>query len=317
MKILIGSCGGLTGFYLIKELKKIKRDGFKIFGIDIDELNPSKFFLDNFFIVPKLLEEEKYINSLIEILNKEQIDIYIPTLSKEIKVISKYEKKIRESTKSRFLVSPYKSIEELENKERCYKNLKILNIKVPELYEKVEELKFPVFMKPKYGSGSKNSLKIYNLDEYKFYTKKYNDVFFMENLEGKEYTIDTYFDKKGNLISYNQRERIKSNGGAVVITKNNYNYDFQDIILKISKNYMIKGSANFQFIIQDEIPYLIDINLRFASGGLPLSIKSGLNIIELLIKDLYNIEFEEKDYKIDKKERIMYRYYEELFYEEN
>ena len=80
---------------------------------------------------------------------------------------------------------------------------------------------------------------------------------------------------------------------------------------------MIKGSANFQFIIQDEIPYLIDINLRFASGGLPLSIKSGLNIIELLIKDLYNIEFEEKDYKIDKKERIMYRYYEELFYEEN
>lgn len=314
MNILIGSCGGLTGFYLIKELKK---NDVKLFGIDIDELNPSKFFLDGFFIVPKLQEEEKFIKYLIEILNKEKIDIYIPTLSKEIRVISKYEKKIRENTRSKFLVSPYESIKELENKERCYKNLKILNIKVPELYEKIEELRFPVFMKPKYGSGSKNSMKIYNLDEYKFYTQKYNDVFFMENLEGKEYTIDTYFDKEGKLISYNQRERIKSNGGAVVITKNNYDYDFKNIILKLSKNYIIKGCANFQFIMQNGTPYLIDINLRFASGGLPLSIKSGLNIIELLIKDLYNIEFEEKDYKVDKKERTMYRYYEEFFYEED
>lgn len=314
MNILIGSCGGLTGFYLIKELKK---NDVKLFGIDIDELNPSKFFLDGFFIVPKLQEEEKFIKYLIEILNKEKIDIYIPTLSKEIRIISKYEKKIRENTRSKFLVSPYESIKELENKERCYKNLKILNIKVPELYEKIEELRFPVFMKPKYGSGSKNSMKIYSLDEYKFYTQKYNDVFFMENLEGKEYTIDTYFDKEGKLISYNQRERIKSNGGAVVITKNNYDYDFKNIILKLSKNYIIKGSANFQFIMQNGTPYLIDINLRFASGGLPLSIKSGLNIIELLIKDLYNIEFEEKDYKVDKKERTMYRYYEEFFYEED
>lgn len=314
MNILIGSCGGLTGFYLIKELKK---NDVKLFGIDIDELNPSKFFLDGFFIVPKLQEEEKFIKYLIEILNKEKIDIYIPTLSKEIRVISKYEKKIRENTRSKFLVSPYESIKELENKERCYKNLKILNIKVPELYEKIEELRFPVFMKPKYGSGSKNSMKIYNLDEYKFYTQKYNDVFFMENLEGKEYTIDTYFDKEGKLISYNQRERIKSNGGAVVITKNNYDYDFKNIILKLSKNYIIKGCANFQFIMQNGTPYLIDINLRFASGGLPLSIKSGLNIIGLLIKDLYNIEFEEKDYKVDKKERTMYRYYEEFFYEED
>lgn len=316
MNILIGSCGGLTGFYLIKELRR-QKNNIRIIGVDIDNLNSSKFFVDNFFIVPKLIEEDRYISSLIEILNREKIDIYIPTLSKEIKIVAKYEQKIKRETKSKFLISPYESIEKLENKDKCYLELEKLDIKVPKLYERKEELKFPIFMKPKYGSGSKNSMKLYNLEEYEFYKKKYVDTFFMETLEGKEYTVDTFFDKKGKLISYNQRERIKANGGAVTITKNSYDFDFGDIILKISQNYLIRGSANFQFIIQENTPYLIDINLRFASGGLPLSIKSGMNIVNLLIKDLYNIQFEEKDYKVDKKERTMYRYYEEFFYEED
>ena len=41
---------------------------------------------------------------------------------------------------------------------------------------------------------------------------------------------------------------------------------------------------NFQYIVRDDIPYFIDINLRYASGGLPLTVASGLDIPRLLLE---------------------------------
>ena len=313
INILIGSCGGLTGFYLLKELKN-NYPKCKVYGFDSNIECASKIYLDKIIKAP-LISEKFFISFLIKTLNNNNIDVYIPTLSQEIKLVAKYKEDIIKHTKSKFLISPYKSIEILETKNLAYEELKKIGVIVPKIIE--DKLpKFPIFIKPKYGSGSKSSFKINDIEEYKFYKNKYPNSFFSEYLEGTEYSIDSIFDGKGRLISYNQRIRKKVFNGAVIVSQNNFDYDFKNIIKKISSHYKICGVANFQFILSNEIPYLIDINLRFASGGLPLSIKSNLNILELIFKILFNIPFSKEEYQSDKKNRIMYRYYEE-FYEEN
>ncbi|MGC8819428.1 MAG: ATP-grasp domain-containing protein, partial [Athalassotoga sp.] len=98
IRILLGSCGGLTGLYLSKLFRKSDYADFEIYGFDAESKNPTKFFVDKFFTVPNASNEEIFLNSLINLLNKEKIDIYFPLHSKEIRVVSKFEDRIRNST---------------------------------------------------------------------------------------------------------------------------------------------------------------------------------------------------------------------------
>ena len=89
IKVLIGSCGGLTGVYIARQLRGNFFVKCEICGIDSNENIPTKKFLDKFFEVPSLENENCFIKILISVLNRENIDIYFPTHSKETYIISK------------------------------------------------------------------------------------------------------------------------------------------------------------------------------------------------------------------------------------
>lgn len=91
LKILIGSCGGLTGVYLAKTLTKSFFVDCLVYGTDVSEIIPTKKFLYKLYKVPRSDTEKLFLDTLISIINKEKIDIYIPTHSKEVYVVSKYE----------------------------------------------------------------------------------------------------------------------------------------------------------------------------------------------------------------------------------
>ena len=314
MKILIGSCGGLTGVYLSKLLKK-ELPKAKIYGFYMSEKIPTKFFLDKFFIMPSSDNEELFLENLILILNTENIDIYIPVHSKEIKVVSKHTKILTERTKAKFVVSPYETFEILDNKRNAYQKLKKIGIDVPKMYNKVEEIdNYPVFIKPEVGSGSKGARIIHSKEELS-YIKNQKNFLIMEFLKGNEITVDALFDLKGHLLGFNQRKRIKTLGGAAVITETDFSIDISYILKKIEKNFTIVGPANFQFFYTKDRIVLTDINLRFASGGLPLTVESGFNIPLLTIKLALEENIDPALCKVDRRKRIMYRYFEEIFEE--
>jgi len=215
------------------------------------------------------------------------------------------------------LISPYHTFQELDNKANAYRSLSKLGIRVPKLFETEEQLEtFPVAAKPQIGSGSKGFVKINSYDEYKQFKEKNPDALIVEFLTGEEYTVDAFFDSTGKLVTYNQRIRLKTMGGAAVITVNDFTIDVREYIERIATSYTIVGPANFQFFktTDGEIVFT-DINLRFASGGLPLSVASGANIVELLLLELLGLEYDSSKYQSDRKKRIMYRYFEEIFEE--
>ena len=319
MRILIGSCGGLTGLYLSKVLREMCIDNNKIeiFGFDTTEEVPTKFFLDHLFIISRASEEHLFKQQLISILNEYKIDIYIPVHSEECRVVAKYQKEILEYTRTKFMISPYDTFKALDDKKVAYDVLNKIGVKTPKLYETYNEINnFPVVAKPRLGSGSKRFFLCNSIDEVEVIKKKYSDLIFMEYIDGTEYTVDAFFNKEGKLVTYNQRVRVKTLGGAAIITKNDFSIDIRNDIEKIALEYKMIGPVNFQFFYtpQNEIIFT-DINLRFASGGLPLSIKSGANVIELLIMELLGKKYDPRRYQSDRKRRVMYRYFEEIFEE--
>lgn len=308
-RILIGCCGGLTGSYLARQFKG---KGLFVIGADGTAMNVTKHFVDDFVVLPKI-NDECFINNLIKLLKEKEITDYIPTHSKEIRKISQNEKKIRSNWKGNFIVSPYETIKTLDEKALANHTFHEIGIPVPRIYENdLKEEDFPVFMKPNIGSGSKDSRIVETIGLYNEYKKIYPDNDYYEYIDGVEYTVDCIFDNEGRLLAYNQRKRNKSLGGAVIITQNDYSFNILPFLKKIEARFTIKGCVNFQFILKDNTPYFTDINLRYPSGGLPLSVESGIDIPQILLdlfdnKPIPSIECNRFP------GRVMYRYFEEIF----
>ena len=240
-RLLIGSCGGLTGSYLTRQFKN---KGYVVVGGDVSENNVTRWFVDEFYKIPSA-NDDRFIESLIKILKEKQIYGYIPTHSKEIRSIAKNEKEIRNCWDGHFIVSPYETYRLLDDKSIANQQLSKIGIPVPHMYEKEEiPLEYPIFMKPKQGSGSAKAQKVETRGLYEEFKKIYPDNAFYEFIEGLEYTADCMFDDLGKLIAYNQRRRVKNMGGAVIITQNDYSFNALPYIETIAKNFMIRATKN-------------------------------------------------------------------------
>ena len=307
MRILIGSNGGLTGVYLAKQFCKMK--DVTVYGADSSEMNVGHLFVKKQFFLPPA-SEKTFIECLISLLNDNKIDIYLPTHSKEIKVISLNENFLRSKVITKFIVSPFQTFQDLDNKSIANKKLKEVGIPVPQLIDNYI-CQYPIIMKHDICSGSVGTKIIDNQRIHTAYKETYKDVSFYQKISGVEYTVDCMFDNRGTLIGFNQRQRIKTIGGAVSITRNTNDFNILPWIEIISKKWKFCGCVNFQYIVQNNIPYFIDINLRYPSGGLPLSVESGLNIPQLIIDILTNRQINKFLMPDNNKKLTMYRYFEE------
>lgn len=308
-KILIGSCGGLTGVYLAKCFSGM--DGYDVYGADSSEISVGALFMDKHFLLPGA-GDDGFIDALVELLNTQNIDYYLPTHSKEVRKIAESENELRARTNARFLVSPIETFRQLESKSQAYRSLNAAGIPTPKMYA-CEPDSFPVIMKGNIGSGGASVIRIDNVQVYRAYRETAKDVSFFEYIQGREYTTDCMFDADGRLLACNLRERIKTIGGAAVICRNTLDFDILPWIRKMGELWKFRGCVNFQFIVRDHIPYFTDVNLRYPSGGLPLTVESGIYVPEMMIRLLDGETIAWGEYTAKQKKITMYRYFEEAY----
>ena len=308
-RVLIGSCGGLTGNYLTHRFQKL---GCHVIGADAGMRNATRFFADEFVQLP-VAKDKEFLSRLIAALTQLQVDYYIPTHSQEIRVVSQNEQFIRDNWGGKFLVSPYSTFEQLDDKKTGNAHLQAAGIPVPRMYGDLTEItEFPVFMKPNSGSGSRNSRKVETRKLAEAYEEIETGSTFYECVSGTEFTVDCMFDDQGKLLGYNQRVREKSMGGAVIVTRNDHSFDIAPYLHKLEAAFTFKGCVNFQYILRDGVPYFIDVNLRYASGGLPLTVASGIDVPHLMM-DIFEGNPVAEVTSSHADGMTMYRYFEEIF----
>ena len=307
IRVLLVSAGGITGTYLIKHLCKNKR--LSLIGCDMKEYIPLMNRLEKFYCVPRVTEPN-YFDQIQEIIEKEEIDVIVPITSYDMLVYSA--KPFYNVYKDKMLIMPLENVLCYHDKKKCSLHLKEIGICSPELYSE-HEIKYPAFLKPIAGSGSKYVSKLDNEDDLKYWIKKVPDHVIFEYIEGDEYTVDCLFDRNGICYGYNARKRIATIGGGATICMNHRDEKLRIIIAKLEETKELIGAVNFQYKYRNGKICIFDFNTRFASGGLPLTVESGFDIPNLLIK----LVLEEKiqPYKIKKQssEKVMMRYYEEEF----
>jgi len=127
-----------------------------------------------------------------------------------------------------------------------------------------------------------SSLGIKKLTYSEYETVKKNGYVFQKYVDGEEYSVDAYFDcisKK--FIDCVVRTRDRIGYGEVIISKSVHNPQLIYLTKIVGETFGVTGPCNFQFIVKDNKPYLIEINSRFG-GGSTFSIQCGLDFITYL-----------------------------------
>ena len=297
MKILITSAGQRVSLVrsFQNELKKYFEDG-QVFTTDLNPiLAPACHISDQTFSMPRVTDDE-YIDILLKLCIDHDIRLVVPTIDTELLILSQSIEKFKKHN-IQLLVSNLSFIQQCRDKRKTNQFFESKGINIPKQYD-LDNLVFPVFVKPYDGSLSKGIFTIQSLEEIK--PEHYEDpkLMFMEYISDKDYdefTVDCYYDKFSNLKCVVPRKRIFVRAGEVnkgVTKKNNIVIEFTQKLKNIEG---ARGCLTIQVFLHKKKQKIlgIEINPRFG-GGYPLSYLSGANYSQWVIQEyLLNQQIDE------------------------
>ena len=264
-----------------------------IVAVDINPLAPALQIADQIYIVPPITSS-KYIPTLRDICQSSCINLVFPLLDPDISKLARYRQEL-EATNARVVVLSKNSATITSNKWLTYRFFRRLKIPTPcsWLLDEVRDanFKYPVFIKPRFGSASKQTFKVHNERELAFFLDNVSNPIVQEYLSGPEITNDITCDYDGNILSVVSRQRIEVRCGEVAKGITIYNPLIIDSCVKIAEELEAIGPITIQCILKDGVPYFTEINARFG-GGLPLGIAAGVDSPRWLLAKAVGLEVE-------------------------
>ena len=173
----------------------------KIITTDLKKSAPASFFADAAELVPKIGTPD-YIERLLDICDRHQIDLLIPLIDPELSLLSLHRKKFLDRGVT-LLVSSVKTNEICYSKKQTGAFFKSIGIGTPKIYNisEIEERHFSLIVKPDTGSSSAGVYHVRDRTELRFLSDYIQDGIIQERIIGEEYTIDILVGFKGNVIS--------------------------------------------------------------------------------------------------------------------
>ncbi len=279
--VLIFPCGSEIGL----EVNRALADStyFTLFGANsVDD--HGKFVYKNYIARLPFIDASDFIDELNKAVEQYSIDFIIPAHDSAVLKMAENEQIIKATVVSSCL----ETCQICRSKRRTYEIFEKL-ILTPHVYTFTNKMKFPVFLKPDVGQGSKGTYKANTIEEVAFYIKKDPSLLILEYLPGKEYTIDCFTDRNGKLLFSAGRERIRIYNGISVNSKPVSDARFQEIAEIINKQLSIQGAWFYQTKERSNGDLvLMEIAPRVA-GTMALFRADGINFAQLSLFDRMGI----------------------------
>ena len=282
---------------LLKNVKySLQGQGF-IIATDNSNTAPALYYADKSYIVPKINDAD-YIFIILDICQKENIKAITSLIDPEITVLAKH-KNIFDSEGILLLTPSVETAELCFDKYAMYEYLSEHNINTAETYKSLEEfniafenklIDFPVFIKPRRGSGSVGAKKISSMDELKSCYDHPNDLIIQEFMDGLDIDADVYVDC-GNkeVVSIFAKRKLETKIGGANKTISFKDNRLFDMVKNINKKFEFCGPVDMDFFYKDGEYYLSEINPRFG-GAYIHAYGSGVDFVPFIINNLNNME---------------------------
>lgn len=293
---------------LLKDFRKTLGENLKIVVTDNSEVAPAMAFADRAYQVP-LINDPAYIPMILDICKKEKIEAVTTLIDPEIMLLAKHRSEFE--ALGVIVLAPYEETAKLcFNKYDMYQFLVKNHINTVKTYgtygeflEAYEagEISFPVFVKPRTGSGSVGARKIETIELLKQVTDADESLIIQELMTGKDLDADVYVDTISHkpVAMFSKRKLSTTIGGAnkTISFKDEALFAFISEVLSVMR---FNGPLDMDFFYQDGKYYLSEINPRFGGAYLH-AYGAGVDFVKLIKENVEGRENQENigDYEED------------------
>jgi len=340
LKVLVSASGAPGCSTLIRMLKSINEREIKIVAVDMDGEAIGRFLADKFYQVPPA-DHEEYLGRMLEVVAKEEIDVFYVVSSVEVLKVAKNKKEF-EKLGCRVTVSTPDSIVDASDKYRMYTTLRDhTDVPLPKFFypksldefiRYAEALGYPgerVCFKPHRSKGSrgfrildanisrhdlllnyKPESVFMSLEEFIeiFEKGEFPQLILMEVVEGVHYDAMCLADEGEPLLT-TIKTREASRWGIIVKGELIHKPELMEICGKILRRIKLSYNVGLQFI-GDKI---IEINPRPSTFIYQDDLIEPYLAIQLTLGEISRDEIRAHQNKI-KYGRRMVRYMDQVFW---
>ena len=280
---------------LLRSFKKPTAIKIFIVGADSDSNSAALSVVDKSYVIPKF-SEPNCVEKIQAICDKENIHAILPMTNKAIEFMDKNRAGFDEGDLLLYLAG-HTLIETCNDKRRLAEFFTQKNFASPDLIDPKKPFPgFPLIAKDPCGEGGKNCFKIEDQTEFDFYSKKLPNHIFQRFVQGREFSIDWFSNKKGLPVVVVPRERLAARAGEVMVSRIELIPDIIESAKRLGTRLQLRGPANLQGFLEESGEFLFtDVNLRFGSGVLH-TIHAGANIPEMMLQELVGESVETKSH---------------------
>jgi carbamoyl-phosphate synthase large subunit len=265
-------------------LREDGRAGFIAAG-DMNPVNATRAFVDEFVQLPTA-DDPDFARRCFEAAERLRIDLVVPLIVESEFLPLSSARALFESIDCRLLIPPREVVDRTGDKLEFARFLREIGVPGPvtQPYSSAIEIeRFPVYLKPRRGSGSVGTARFESLHSLHEAARGRSDLIVQEALDGSEFTVDCFAAAPGRVVAAVPRERIAIKAGVSVKGRTYRHPLIEQIARRVVEASGLRGPANVQGMLRaNESFSIIEMNPRF-SGTLALTTAAGINFASLLI----------------------------------
>lgn len=305
MNILFTCAGRRT--YLLKYFKENMSAEDKVVATDMQLSAPALQAADVKLQVPAVYDP-KYIDITLNICKEQKINALISLNDLELPILAENKAKF-EALGVTVIVSDSEVIDIAFDKYKTAQWVESIGLNAPKTYVTLAsakealakgEIAFPLFMKPRWGSGSIGLETIDDMEELDIYyhllmkkikktilaTASVGDEYIMiqEKLTGNEFGLDVMNDLEGNNVAVSVKQKLAMRAGE---TDKAITVDLPEVRkmgATIGRNLKHIGNLDVDIMQRANGDYcVLELNPRFG-GGYPFSYEAGANMPKAILQ---------------------------------
>lgn len=279
--ILVPGAAGAAGIGALRWLRESHFDG-RLLATDSEPLSAGFFFCDASFVIGDIAEEPCFVR-LLELIAREHIDVILPTSPTYSAICSKHCADL-DALGVVVPIPDFQSVQTCQDKS-AFHNAVCGAFPVPEMIPVGLDgpNKYPCFVKPRWGSGSRNCGRCLDHHDWSFYSKCSTPLLAQQLLEGPEYSVDVLTDMSGEGQCAVVRERLAIRDGVTTLGRVVRDVRLESLCISLASYLRLKGISCMQ-LKRDSggCARFLEVNAHMAGSSIG-TIMAGVDLVRLLL----------------------------------
>lgn len=274
---------------LLKDFRKSMGNIGNLIATDNSPYAPALYLADKAYRVP-LISDPSYISTLLEICSKEHVQAVATFIDPEIELLAQHHSEFEKANV--LLLTPCaKSAALCFDKFKLCQYMSSQGIPTINTYGSLEDaqaaiescqLSFPVFVKPRTGSGSVGARKVQDMNTLIAAFEADKTLIAQEYMDAIDLDADVYVDTISHqVVSAFSKKKISTTIGGANKTISFKDPKLFELIQKIASALELNGPNDMDFFYRDGQYFLSEINPRFGGAYLH-AYGAGVDFIKLI-----------------------------------